>query len=320
MPRVSAEQQPEPEKAQTEAETALATSKSTNVSLTTLDEAFVDFWHDVLLDPIASSFPPFVIFKLKSTLEGVEVDGKKLEWLVIERVYKHKRAPSPVMTPALEEPLSPASTDESAERRTRTRTRTKTRQKRPGSPVSFISDMSFGASFKRFSLFGSSGPSSPRSPERTPLSRSASGRGRKGKVGEMGEVLIEEEEGEGESGKVEGKGTVKERKKGNVESSTVKLRMPSPKPRKSVDVKSVDVSSRKSVDLGLRKSVDHAPGANGNGVGLVAGVAAAATVTLAAVEVVKGIEAAKPEGEIQETTGGLVGDAKGGVLAGMYSL
>jgi hypothetical protein len=42
-----------------------------------LDKAFVDFWHDVLLDPIPFSFPQFMICKLKSTLQGSEVDGKK---------------------------------------------------------------------------------------------------------------------------------------------------------------------------------------------------------------------------------------------------
>lgn len=136
----------------------------------------------------------------------------------------------------------------------------------------------------------------------------------------MGEVLVEVEEGEGENGKDEGKGKGKEGKKGNVESTTVKLRMPSPKPRKSMDVrKSVDVSSRKSVDFGLRKSVDHPPGTDGNGVGLEAGAAAAPIVTLAAVEVVKDIKAAEPEGEIQEATGGAVEAATGDVLAGMSS-
>jgi hypothetical protein len=132
----------------------------------------------------------------------------------------------------------------------------------------------------------------------------------------MGEVSVEEE-GEGEHGTDE-KGRAKEGKKGKIESTTVKLRMPSPKPRKSVDVKSVDVSSRKSVDLSLRKSVDHAPGTAGNGVGLDAVAAAAAipTMTLAAVEAVKDIEAAEPEGEIQEATEGA---AKGDVLAGMSS-
>ena len=308
VPRVSDEQPPEPEKAQTEPKTALVISKSTIVSLMTLDEAFIDFWHDALLDPIASSFPPFVICKLKSTLQGVEVDGKKIEWLVIERVYK--RAPSPT----LEEALSPVGSDESAEKRTR--------RGRPASPRSFISDLSFGATFKRFSLFGSSGPSSPRSPERTPLSRNTSARGRKGRVGEMGEVLVEEEEGVGKGGKDEGRGKGKEGKKGNVESTTVKLRIPSPKSRKSMDVKSVDLSFRKSVDLGSRKSVDHAPGTNGNGVGLgaVAAAAATATVSLAAVEAVKDIEAAEPEREIQEATGGPAGAAKGDVLEGMSSL
>jgi len=61
--------------------------------LMTLDEVFVHFWHGTLLNPIVL-LPTFVICKLKSTPQRVEVDGKKIGWLVIECM--HKRAPCPV--------------------------------------------------------------------------------------------------------------------------------------------------------------------------------------------------------------------------------
>jgi hypothetical protein len=78
VPLVSDEQQPEPE-TQTEAEPAI--SKSTIVSLTMLDEAFVDFWHDALLDPIASSFPSFVICKLSDARRAIHARGSTLTGL-----------------------------------------------------------------------------------------------------------------------------------------------------------------------------------------------------------------------------------------------
>ena len=128
MPSISGEHS-EAEKAQAESETALIISKSTVLSLTTLDEAFVDFWHYTLLNPIMFSFFLFMICKLKSMQEGDEVDEKKVEWLVIERACKHMRVPSPVMTPLA---LSPVGTDESAERRTGAR------QKQSASPMLLI--------------------------------------------------------------------------------------------------------------------------------------------------------------------------------------
>jgi hypothetical protein len=82
-----------------------------------LDEAFVDFWSDALLDPIASDWPAFVVCKFKPTLVpdltfgiGDEATKKTLKWLVLEQVYNVKprpvlptpltTIPTPVETPA----------------------------------------------------------------------------------------------------------------------------------------------------------------------------------------------------------------------------
>jgi hypothetical protein len=58
-----------------------AVSKSTIVSLTMLDEAFVHFWHDALLDPIVSSFPSFVICKLSDARRAIHARGSTLTGL-----------------------------------------------------------------------------------------------------------------------------------------------------------------------------------------------------------------------------------------------
>jgi hypothetical protein len=56
------------------------TTKSTSVTVIQLDEAFIDFWSDALLDPISRDWPNFVICKLKNPITSLE---KPIEWLVI---------------------------------------------------------------------------------------------------------------------------------------------------------------------------------------------------------------------------------------------
>ncbi|KIJ54094.1 hypothetical protein M422DRAFT_108303, partial [Sphaerobolus stellatus SS14] len=52
-----------------------------------LDEAFIDFWADTLLDSITAAWPTFVICQLKAS-ESYVVPGndRPIEWLVIERI------------------------------------------------------------------------------------------------------------------------------------------------------------------------------------------------------------------------------------------
>ncbi|KAH0579561.1 hypothetical protein H2248_002413 [Termitomyces sp. 'cryptogamus'] len=248
-----------------------AVAKSTHVSLVQLDEAFIDFWSDALLDPISSSWPAFIICKLRNT--ETEVDGKRIEWLVLEQAFKRPTPPSP--------PHETSASSHSHESSRRTNT---------SSPTSIKSDGSFtfGQMFKRFGLF-----TSPRKMS-IPLSQDKEGANVKGKgkevaspkVGEMGEILRQENEGKGKKGKeVEGK-----------KDQIVRVRVPSPKPKRSVDVS----VSRQSVDAVMKKSVDEGNRTNGVVAGSLAAGAAAVVGGVAAVaaaagasdqpEVVKGEE------------------------------
>ncbi|TFK66863.1 hypothetical protein BDN72DRAFT_899486 [Pluteus cervinus] len=153
-------------------------SKVTQFSLVQLDEAFIDFWSDSLLDPISSNWPLFVLCKLKNGITGLDVDGKRVEWLIVERIFAAPPSPAPVPTSSSE---GHAATSEST-----------TRRPRPSSPKSFRSDLSdtFSSTKKRFSFFGSSSKSSnPTSP-----TKSKKKFGKSPKIGELGEILQEEEE------------------------------------------------------------------------------------------------------------------------------
>ncbi|KAH0834127.1 hypothetical protein J3R83DRAFT_11417 [Lanmaoa asiatica] len=59
-----------------------------------IDEAFIDFWSDAIVDPISANWPTFVICGLKQ-IPGAE---QPIRWLVIEQTYIHQqppRVPSP---------------------------------------------------------------------------------------------------------------------------------------------------------------------------------------------------------------------------------
>ncbi|KAG6900189.1 hypothetical protein C0993_001705 [Termitomyces sp. T159_Od127] len=185
-------------------------SKSTQVSLVQLDEAFVDFWSDALFDPVSASWPAFIICKLRNVETGV--DGKRIEWLVLEQAFK--RPPPSLPTPAPEASTSSHTSHESPARA------------RTSSPNSSTSDSSFvfGSMFKRFGLLTSPAKKAGSLPQYK------EGTKRKGKgkekavgpiVGEMGEILREEDEDEGRSrGKKEKE---KERRK---KDETVRVRVP----------------------------------------------------------------------------------------------
>ncbi|KAI0789269.1 hypothetical protein C8Q75DRAFT_733928 [Abortiporus biennis] len=145
-------------------------TKATRINVVELDEAFIDFWSDALLDPISSAWPSFVVCQLKPSASLTTADGKSLGWLVIEQTFTY---PPPPPTPSVPEPQSP---------------------RRPSSPKpSLRSNMSsrksatFSLSGKRFSLFNTS-PSARRK------SNGASTVAKGGRVGEMGEILPEEDE------------------------------------------------------------------------------------------------------------------------------
>ncbi|KAJ3516879.1 hypothetical protein NLJ89_g858 [Agrocybe chaxingu] len=79
--------------------------RATNLHVVQLDEAFIDFWSDALLDPISADWPTFIVCKFKSTLVPeltygpLEVEAgqhrKTLKWLVLEQVYTLRPPPPP---------------------------------------------------------------------------------------------------------------------------------------------------------------------------------------------------------------------------------
>lgn len=157
------------------------TSKANQISLVLLDEAFIDFWSDALLDPISYNWPRFVICKLKQSVPGLEVviedETKRVDWLVVEQSFSKPTPPAPPPT------SSPSTT-----------TVEPTRRARPSSPKpSLKSELSstFSATKrKRFSFFNRthSGLSSEN------VAPTTTGRKKAIRIGEMGEILTEADE------------------------------------------------------------------------------------------------------------------------------
>ncbi|KAF4568505.1 hypothetical protein EYR40_010090 [Pleurotus pulmonarius] len=195
-------------------------SHSKAASVIQVDEAFVDFWSDALLDPISSDWPTFVLCKLKPSVPGLVANDKRVEWLVLEQAFVKPPAPAAPTQPEVTEPAKP----------------------RASSPrPSFKSDFSgtFSATRKRFSIFTSSRSNSRQSIDSVSSpTKAQSNRGKKSakspQVGEMGEILAEEPE---ETEKIKAIEKVEAKKV----AEAPKIRVPSPKPKKSLD-------SRKSLD------------------------------------------------------------------------
>ncbi|KII90238.1 hypothetical protein PLICRDRAFT_40439 [Plicaturopsis crispa FD-325 SS-3] len=160
-------------------DTAKPVPKTTQVSLVELDEAFIDFWSDALLDPISATFPAFVICKLKSqsptsspASPGTDQPDAHVSWLIIEEKFVR---PPPTPSSALHSPV------ESSKGRP-TSPRPSLRSERISS--------TFSSARKRFSFFsGSKGPSSNGVEKETTKGR----RKAPPAVGEMGEILDEDE-------------------------------------------------------------------------------------------------------------------------------
>ncbi|KAK0445027.1 uncharacterized protein EV420DRAFT_981829 [Desarmillaria tabescens] len=151
-----------------------STSKVTSVSSVQLDEAFIDFWNDALVDPISSDWPSFVICKLKGSLSDIEIEGKRVEWLVLEQTFS--KPPPPPLPPASDSHASPS-------------VESPGKRPRASSPKpSFKSDISgtFSSTKKRFSFWTSGDNKSPTKRKNTNSPKSP-------KIGEMGEILKEED-------------------------------------------------------------------------------------------------------------------------------
>jgi hypothetical protein len=146
---------------------AILTSKTTLVAKVKLDEAFIDFWADSLLDPVLRHWPRFVLCQLKP-LPSVSTSASPTPaWLVIEqRLVRVAPVAPPVMEEA-EVTIPPA------------RPRPRTSSPRPES--SRLSSV-FSIASKRFTFFtgGSSDPKSPK--EKT---------ARLPQVGESGDIAKE---------------------------------------------------------------------------------------------------------------------------------
>ncbi|KAF9488146.1 hypothetical protein BDN71DRAFT_1436340 [Pleurotus eryngii] len=219
-------------------------SHSKAASVIQVDEAFVDFWSDALLDPISSDWPTFVLCKLKASVPGLVANDKRVELLILEQAF--------VKPPAPATPAQPEATES---------TKPRASSPRP----SFKSDFSgtFSATRKRFSIFTSSRSNSRQSIDSVSSpTKAKSSRGKKSakspQVGEMGEILAEEPE------EIEKIKTI-EKVEAKKVAEAPKIRVPSPKPK----------------SLDSRKSLDGSKGV-ASGASLVAAALASGAATVAA--------------------------------------
>lgn len=149
-------------------------SKIAKVNMTLLDEAFIDFWSDALLDPISGDWPSFVLCQLKEA-QGAST-SKPIYWLVLEQVFTR---PPP---PAEPQPMPPPQSARAS-------------SPRPSihSNISARKSATFAGGRKRFTFFSSSRDSIVSSLD----SKTAGAKRKAGQtpiVGEMGEILKEEPE------------------------------------------------------------------------------------------------------------------------------
>ncbi|KAJ7630602.1 hypothetical protein FB45DRAFT_746540 [Roridomyces roridus] len=148
-------------------------SKAVKLEIVQLDEAFMDFWSDGLLDPISSNWPSFVVCKIKSSVPS-QKDGKRVDWLVLEQQFVTPRPPPPpIVTTPEKETFSAA-------------------RPRPNSPRPSFGSDSKSTKKKRFSFFTSLSSSSISSSSTSGTKAKKAAKG--AKIGEMGEILKEEEE------------------------------------------------------------------------------------------------------------------------------
>ncbi|KAJ3903378.1 hypothetical protein F5879DRAFT_157590 [Lentinula edodes] len=164
--------------------TAKTSSRVTKVELIPLDEGFIDFWNDSLLDPITDveAWPKFVVCRLKTS---IGTQAKKVEWIVVEQQYIK---PAPKILSVARSPTS-HSTDTSAHETTVESTSSpKSPAMRASSPRPSLS--SVNASVKRFSFWGGSKKDKG---EKEDLSPTTKKKVKGVKIGEMGEILAQEE-------------------------------------------------------------------------------------------------------------------------------
>ncbi|KAF8883895.1 hypothetical protein CPB84DRAFT_180078 [Gymnopilus junonius] len=269
-------------------------TKLTKFQIVELDEAFVDFWSDALLDPISSDWPSFVICKFRSSLVSQlvfapiptpattenEHKPRLIKWLVLEQVYTSPAPPPPPPPPNTAILPSSASVDHAPA----------LVSPRPVSPTQSTSGK------KRFSFWSSisrTTSDSSVSSQKGAASTSKKEKGATLRVGEMGE-LIEEE----------GDATVKgdeEHSGKSVIGSIIKLKSPSFKSRRSSDAKR-PAESIKSVDREKerRVSIDDTKKTAADTVLATAATAAVVTGALATGAALAAVPEDKPLTDVAE--------------------
>ncbi|KAI0776683.1 hypothetical protein BD413DRAFT_645259, partial [Trametes elegans] len=151
-------------------------SKSTVVNIVKLDEAFVDFWSDALLDPISSDWPNFVVAQLKA-LPGVEINGKPVSWLVLEQRFI---VPPPPPPPSESVPPSPPPPRRASSPRPSMR-----------SELSARKSSTLAAAKKRLTFFSSSQTLTGLA-SKSESKATARKKAKPTRIGEMGEILPDE--------------------------------------------------------------------------------------------------------------------------------
>ena len=84
-------------------------SRSYPLSVVEIDEAFIEFWVDALLDPVASIWRKFIICKLRPSLSELSVEQKRVQYVVVEQVFVPKPVPQvPTIEVAYSQPIEMA--------------------------------------------------------------------------------------------------------------------------------------------------------------------------------------------------------------------
>ena len=84
-------------------------SRSYPLSVVEIDEAFIEFWVDALLDPVASTWHKFIVCKLRPSVSEFTIEQKRVQYVVVEQVFFPKPAPQvPTIEIAYSQPIEMA--------------------------------------------------------------------------------------------------------------------------------------------------------------------------------------------------------------------
>ncbi|KAI5120631.1 hypothetical protein M0805_009391 [Coniferiporia weirii] len=151
--------------------------KTALVSLVKLDESFIDFWSDALLDSVTFTWPAFVVCQLRSDVAPLH-DDKRVTWLIVEQKFVTPPPPIP------SEPSSPVRRASSP--RPSARSESKERSGVIGRVSSTFSPR------KRLNLFGGQTTTSAVPATVSGAEKKEGKVTKEAKIGEMGEIIPEE--------------------------------------------------------------------------------------------------------------------------------